>query len=180
MPIPAPVQAFVDHQADAAPTTYDDLRVVVFNTTLKRSPEQSHTDGLLAIQKGIFERLGVRVDEVRIVDHTIPPGVYPDMREQGYDADDFPAIYRELVEPADIIVIAGPIWLGDQSSQTRVSTTSDPLPRRWRPGCGRPPRRRRPSWWRPLSTGRWSWCRTSRGWSGRRPGGSWRRPGWWR
>jgi multimeric flavodoxin WrbA len=120
MPIPAPVQAFIDQQADAAPATYDDLRVVVFNTTLKRSPEQSHTDGLLAIQKGIFERLGVRVDEVRVVDYTIPPGVYPDMREQGYAADDFPAIYRELVEPADIIVIAGPIWLGDQSSQTRV------------------------------------------------------------
>jgi len=120
MPIPASVQAFIDRQADAAPAKYDDLRVVVFNTTLKRSPEVSHTDGLLAILKGIFERLGVRVDEVRVVDYTIPPGVYTDMREQGYESDDFPAIYRELVEPADIIVIAGPIWLGDQSSQTRV------------------------------------------------------------
>jgi multimeric flavodoxin WrbA len=120
MPIPAPVQAFIDQQADAATTTYDDLRVVVFNTTLKRSPETSHTDGLLAIPKGLFERLGVRVDEVRVVDHTIPPGVWPDMTTQGYDADDFPKIYRELVVPADIIIVAGPIWLGDQSSQTRV------------------------------------------------------------
>ena len=34
--------------------------------------------------------------------------------------------------------------------------------------------------WPPLSTGRWSPCRTWSGWSGRRPGGSWRRPGWWR
>jgi multimeric flavodoxin WrbA len=41
------------------------------------------------------------------------------MREHGYDNDDFPQIYRELVEPADIILIAGPIWLGDQSSLTR-------------------------------------------------------------
>jgi multimeric flavodoxin WrbA len=120
MPIPAPVQAFIDGQADAAPAKYDDLRVVIFNATLKRSPEVSHTDGLLAIPKGLLERLGVRVDEVRIVDYAIPPGVWPDMREHGYDEDDFPAIYRELVEPADIILIAGPIWLGDQSSQTRV------------------------------------------------------------
>ncbi|HEX6388294.1 MAG TPA: flavodoxin family protein, partial [Solirubrobacteraceae bacterium] len=79
-----------------------------------------NTDGLLAIPKGLFGRLGVRVDEVRIVDYTIPAGVWPDMREHGYEEDDFPAIYRELVEPADIIIVAGPIWLGDQASQTRV------------------------------------------------------------
>ena len=58
--------------------------------------------------------------EIRTVDHEIPPGVWPDMREHGYDRDDFPAIYREAVVPADILIIAGPIWLGDQSSQTRM------------------------------------------------------------
>jgi multimeric flavodoxin WrbA len=120
MPIPSVIQEFVDRQADNATARYDDLRAVIFNTTLKRSPELSHTDGLLAIPKGLFERLGVRVDEVRVVDHAIPPGVWPDMREHGYEEDDFPAIYRELVEPADVIIVAGPIWLGDQSSQTRV------------------------------------------------------------
>jgi multimeric flavodoxin WrbA len=119
MPIPDTTQAFIDRQADNAPTRYDDLRAVVFNGTLKRSPEASHTDGLLAIPLSIFERVGVRVDEVRTVDHVIPPGVWDDMREHGYDTDDFPRIYRELVAPADIIIIAGPIWLGDQSSQTR-------------------------------------------------------------
>ncbi|MFN8130710.1 MAG: flavodoxin family protein [Solirubrobacteraceae bacterium] len=119
MPIPASIQAFIDHLNATAPASYDDLRAVVFNGTLKRSPEPSHTDGLLAIAWGILETAGVQVDEVRTVDHDIPPGVWPDMREHGYDADDFPAIYRELVEPADIIIIAGPIWLGDQSSQTR-------------------------------------------------------------
>ena len=107
-------------QADAAPTRYDDLRAVVFNGTLKRSPEPSQTDGLLAIARGILERVGVQVDVIRTVDHVIPPGVWPDMTTQGYERDDFPRIYRELVEPADIILIAGPIWLGDQSSQTRT------------------------------------------------------------
>ena len=120
MPIPSAIQSFIDHQADAATTTYDDLRAVVFNGTLKRSPEPSQTDGLLAIARGVLERVGVRVDVVRTVDHVIPPGVWPDMTTQGYERDDFPRIYRELVEPADIIMIAGPIWLGDQSSQTRT------------------------------------------------------------
>jgi len=120
MPIPAAIQSFIDQQADAAPGRYDDLRAVVFNGTLKRSPEPSQTDGLLAIARGILERVGVRVDEVRTVDHVIPPGVWPDMREQGYEADDFPQLYSDLVVPADILIIAGPIWLGDQSSQTRT------------------------------------------------------------
>ena len=62
----------------------------------------------------------MRCDEVRTVDRTIPPGLWPDMREHGYDEDDFPEIYRSLVEPADILLLAGPIWLGDQSSQTRM------------------------------------------------------------
>jgi multimeric flavodoxin WrbA len=119
MPIPAAIQTFIDRQADAAPDDYSDLRAVVFNGTLKRSPEPSHTDGLLAVVRGILERVGVRLDEVRTVDHEIPPGVWPDLREHGYERDDFPAIYHELVAPADIVLVAGPIWLGDQSSLTR-------------------------------------------------------------
>lgn len=34
--------------------------------------------------------------------------------------DDFPGLYREFVEPADIVILASPIWLGDQSSMTRL------------------------------------------------------------
>src|SRR3954454_12261112 len=119
MPISPSLQTFIDRQADAAPGRYADLRAVIFNGTLKRSPEASQTDGLLAIARGIFERVGVSVAEVRTVDHEIPPGVWPDMTEHGYPADDFPALYRELVVPADVVILAGPIWLGDQSSQTR-------------------------------------------------------------
>lgn len=119
MPIPPPIQEFIDRQAEDAPRRYDDLRAVVFNGTLKRSPEPSQTEALLAISREIFERVGVRVDLVRTVDHVIPPGVWPDMREHGYEADDFPQIYKDLVVPADIVIIAGPIWLGDQSSPTR-------------------------------------------------------------
>jgi len=119
MALPESIQQFIDRQAQAAPGRFEDLRAVIFNGTTKRSPELSHTDGLLRIVTGIFGQLGVRVDEVRTVDHEIPHGLWPDMRQHGYERDDFPAIYRELVEPADIIIIAGPIWLGDQSSLTR-------------------------------------------------------------
>jgi multimeric flavodoxin WrbA len=119
MAIPARIQTFIDGQVEGAPGRFDDLRAVVFNGTLKRSPEPSQTDGLLAIARGIMERLGVTVEEIRTVDHVIPPGVWPDMREHGYERDDFPDLYERFVAPADIVILAGPIWLGDQSSQTR-------------------------------------------------------------
>lgn len=43
------------------------------------------------------------------------------MREHGWERDDFPDLYRSLVEPSDIVVLATPIWLSDQSSLTRLS-----------------------------------------------------------
>jgi hypothetical protein len=49
MPIPDAIRTFINAQAHAAPGRFDDLRLVIFNGTLKRSPETSHTDGLLEI-----------------------------------------------------------------------------------------------------------------------------------
>jgi multimeric flavodoxin WrbA len=94
---------------------YDDLRALFVNCTLKPSPEQSHTQGLIDISSAIMRRQGVTVDEFRAVDHDIAPGVYPDMTERGAAADAWPALY-ERVMAADILVLAGPIWLGDNSS----------------------------------------------------------------
>jgi hypothetical protein len=62
----------------------------MFNGTTKRSPEPSNTDGLAEIVRSVFERVGVRLDEVRTADHEIPAGLWPDMREHGYERDDFP------------------------------------------------------------------------------------------
>lgn len=119
--LPDSVQRFVDAEIAANETDFSDLRAVYLNGTLKRSPERSHTDGLLAVSTHVLEGVGARVDVVRTVDHVIPPGVQPDMREHGWERDDFPELYRTLVEPADIVVLASPIWLGDQSSQTRLA-----------------------------------------------------------
>lgn len=118
--IPQAIQEFIDRQVDECTVDYSDLRAVYFNGTLKRSPEISHTDGLIDLSTRILRGLGVQVDVVRTVDHVIPPGVQPDMRKFGWPRDDFPEIYTSLVDPADIIVVATPIWLGDQSSQTRL------------------------------------------------------------
>jgi len=117
--LPENIQRFIDEQCDACTFGFDDLRAVAFNGTTKRSPEPSHTGGLLSIVSGIFERLGVDFTEIRTADHDIPAGLWPDMREHGFDTDEFPAIYEEHVKPVDILILAGPIWLGDQSSYTR-------------------------------------------------------------
>ena len=67
MAIPVAIQTFIDRQAEQAPGRYDDLRAVIFNGPLKRSPEPSHPDGLLAIVSGIFARLGVQAPAGRAV-----------------------------------------------------------------------------------------------------------------
>src|SRR5439155_2725020 len=100
-------------------TRYDDLRALFVNCTLKRSPELSHTGGLIEISRTIMEKQGVGVEVIRAVDHDIATGVWPDMTEYGWASDEWPSLYREKVLPADILVIAGPIWLGDNSSVTR-------------------------------------------------------------
>lgn len=94
---------------------FSDLGALFISCTLKRSPEPSHTEGLASVSMEIMRRQGVRVEMVRAVDHDIPVGVYPDMTEHGYPADDWPAIF-EKVKAADILVLCMPIWLGEKSS----------------------------------------------------------------
>ncbi len=100
------------------PDRFRDLRAVVVNTTLKRSPELSHTQGLLDRSIALLRANGVEVDAFRLVDHEVAPGVYPDMREQGWRFDDWPALWPRIAA-ADILIIGSPIWLGEQSSVTR-------------------------------------------------------------
>ena len=55
---------------------------------------------------------------IRAVDHDIATGVWPDMTEHGAATDAWPQLYPAVLA-ADILVIAGPIWLGDNSSVTK-------------------------------------------------------------
>ncbi|MFD8497928.1 flavodoxin family protein [Amycolatopsis sp. NPDC059657] len=97
--------------------TYDftGLRAVFINATLKRSPDPSNTDGLIQLSKGIMEKHGVVVSVVRAADHDIATGVWPDMTEHGAATDEWPSLYSKIMD-AQILVLCGPIWLGDNSS----------------------------------------------------------------
>ena len=94
------------------------LRALYFNGTLKKSPEISNTEGLLRASMGLMEKHGVKTELIRTIDHDIATGVYPDMTEHGWQSDEWPELYKK-VQAADILVVCGPIWLGDNSSQTK-------------------------------------------------------------
>ena len=94
---------------------FSDLKALFLNCTLKKSPEQSHTQGLIDISIGIMEKNGVSVECLRPVDYNIASGVWPDMTEHGWDKDDWPQI-SEKVMPANILVIGSSIWLGEKTS----------------------------------------------------------------
>jgi multimeric flavodoxin WrbA len=100
---------------ESSDTDYSDIQALFLNCTLKRSPELSHTAGLIEISRAIMEKNGVTVTEMRPVDHDLAFGVWGDMREHGWETDDWPKIFA-LVKAADILVITTPIWLGEKSS----------------------------------------------------------------
>jgi multimeric flavodoxin WrbA len=104
-------------EADCAENPFDfsDLSAVFLSCTLKRSPERSHTEGLAAISMEIMRKVDVAVELVRVVDHDVASGVYPDMTEHGWAVDEWPPI-QDKVMAADILVICTPIWLGEKSS----------------------------------------------------------------
>ena len=101
-------------------TDFSDLTALYVNCTLTRSPEPSHTQELIDKSTTIMEGEGVTVNGFRSVDRDIATGIQPDMTEAGWDTDEWPAIFREEVLPADILVLCGPIWLGDNSSQMKL------------------------------------------------------------
>ena len=109
----------MSENSSTPPARYNDLRAVFVNCTLKRSPELSHTEGLMQRSMALMSVQGVTVDLIRLVDHDVAPGVYPDMREQGWETDEWPTLWPRVLA-ADILVIGTPIWLGEVSSQHRV------------------------------------------------------------
>jgi multimeric flavodoxin WrbA len=94
---------------------FSDLRAIFLNCTLKKSPELSHTHGLIEISKAILEKNGVAVEVLRPVDYSLAFGVYPDMTERGWDRDDWPEIQQKVMD-ADILVLGSAIWLGEKTS----------------------------------------------------------------
>jgi len=99
---------------------YPGLTALFVNCSLKRSPRLSHTQGLINLSARVMESQGVAVESLRLADYTLPPGVSADMTEHGYDTDDWPSLWPKF-QSADILVLAGPIWLGENSSLMRIA-----------------------------------------------------------
>jgi multimeric flavodoxin WrbA len=94
---------------------FSNLRCIYVNCTLKKSPQKSHTANLIEVSRQIMLKENVQVDEIRFVDHNVAHGVYPDMKEHGWEKDEWPEIFKKIMH-ADILVLATPIWLGEKSS----------------------------------------------------------------
>ena len=87
------------------------MKAIVLNCTLKASPERSNTGALAEVVAEALRSDGVEVDEVRLADHAIPPGVESDLGE----GDEWPGIRARILD-AQILVFASPTWLGRPSS----------------------------------------------------------------
>lgn len=94
---------------------FSNLKALYINCTLKQSPRMSHTQGLMNVSQNIMEAEGVSFENIRLVDHAVAYGVYPDMTEYGAEEDAWPEIWKK-VDAADILIIGTPIWLGEKSS----------------------------------------------------------------
>lgn len=103
---------------DKTQVNFSDLSALYINCTLKKSPEASNTEGLFEVSRSLMAREGVSTEVIRLIDHDVATGVYPDMRDHGWATDEWPELYKK-VQAADILIVCGPIWLGDNSSQTK-------------------------------------------------------------
>jgi multimeric flavodoxin WrbA len=89
------------------------LSAIAINCTLKRSGgEASSTDRMIGVLAAAFARHDVAVAEtLRIADYAVVPGVTSDEGE----GDDWPRLRTKILDH-DILIFAGPIWLGQISS----------------------------------------------------------------
>jgi multimeric flavodoxin WrbA len=94
---------------------FKDLKAIFVNCTLKKSPMVSHTSRLIEVSKSIMQKEKVAVEEIRLIDHDVATGVYPDMKDYGWKNDEWPQMFEKIID-ADILVVATPIWLGEKSS----------------------------------------------------------------
>lgn len=92
------------------------LKALALNCTLKADvQEESSTDAMIAVLAKAFKRHDVSVSEtVRVAAFDIKPGVTSD---EG-DGDAWPAL-REKILAHDILILGGPIWMGQISSTAK-------------------------------------------------------------
>ncbi|MEO9532688.1 MAG: NAD(P)H-dependent oxidoreductase [Crocinitomicaceae bacterium] len=97
---------------------FSQLKAIYINCTLKKSPQKSHTQSLMEVSKSIMNKENVKIDEIRLIDHQVASGVYPDMTEHGWEVDEWKEISKRVLD-ADILIVGTPIWLGEKSSEAQ-------------------------------------------------------------
>ncbi|MDQ2675380.1 MAG: NAD(P)H-dependent oxidoreductase, partial [Actinomycetota bacterium] len=90
------------------------MRATILNCTLKPSPEESSTEALAGVVAEALGERGVESETIRVVDRDIRPGIETDMG----GGDEWPLIHEKLVA-SEILIIATPTWLGQQSSVSK-------------------------------------------------------------
>lgn len=95
------------------PEKYSMLRLLVLNGSLKHKGKLSNTGELskLVIKYMQAEQKDISVDEIRLADINIPPGI----RFRESKTDKWPEVAEKMTK-ADIIIFATPIWWGGRSS----------------------------------------------------------------
>ena len=87
------------------------LRALALNCTLSPSPAESSTQLLAQQVLDALAEHDVEGSVLRVVDHAVHPGVELDMG----DGDAWPQIRRQIMD-SDILLVATPTWMGQQSS----------------------------------------------------------------
>ncbi len=91
------------------------LKAVILNCTLKRSPEISNTRALIDKAVNLFHEQGVETEVIRVIDHNIRFGVSSDEGE----GDEWPEILKKI-KACDILIIGSPIWFGVRSAVAQM------------------------------------------------------------
>ncbi|MFC6592930.1 flavodoxin family protein [Deinococcus lacus] len=85
------------------------IQALFINCSLNKDSRQSHTGALMSACSSLMERAGASVETVYALDYSLPPGIYPDMREHGWPQDAWPEKLWPKVKEADILVIGMPL-----------------------------------------------------------------------
>lgn len=86
------------------------LHALYINCSLKKKPEESHTQTLMQQSVDIMYSQDIETEIIRLADYRIEATIDPEMKD-----DDWPEIYEKILK-TDILIIGSPIWLGEKSS----------------------------------------------------------------
>ena len=106
-----------------SPIDHSDLVAVYINCTLKRSPEVSNTQGLMDRSIELMRSQGVERDLDPVRRSRRRHRGLPRYARARLGEDAWPDEIWPLIDAADILVIGGPLWLGDNAASPAGSSS---------------------------------------------------------